>query len=146
MYFAHIHYTKLTTLVSLIQPFVRRYCCYCWQEFRKERPLVATRSRPVSWKSLSFERYNWVQTYRHDDITHLTQIRSQGEGGCKWAQCTPNKSGSTHYEFAKYQRQTLIIQLTQVRHPAASTCCVCWTAMVGENLFSKMYIRAGRFV
>jgi len=33
-----------------------------------------------------------------------------------------------------------------IRHPTASTCCVCWTAVIGNNSFSKMYVRAGRFV
>ena len=109
-----------------------------------EWPLGAPRSHQVAWIFLWFERKTGGQTPGHNDITHLTQTRSQG--GCKWAQCTPKKSGRAYQKFTKYQRQTLIITLTHVRHPALSTFCVCWTAVVEDNLFSKMYVHAGRFV
>lgn len=53
------------------------------------------------------------------------------------------KSG---YEFAKQQRHTLIGPLKQARHRTASTCCLSWSAGVGNNSFSKMYAYARCFV
>jgi hypothetical protein len=40
----------------------------------------------------------------------------------------------------------LISPLKNVRHPTASTYCLCWTAVVGNNSLSKMYIYARCFV
>jgi hypothetical protein len=40
----------------------------------------------------------------------------------------------------------LISPLKNVRHPTASTYCHCWTAVVGNNSLSKMYIYARCFV
>ena len=36
----------------------------------------------------------------------------------------------------------LISTLKNVWHPTASTCCLCWTIVVGNNSFSNMYVYA----
>ena len=50
------------------------------------------------------------------------------------------------WEFAEYQRQHMQISRPRnVRHPPTFRCCLCWSAVVGNNTFSNMCAHARCF-
>jgi hypothetical protein len=75
---------------------------------------------------------------------HIKQASSQaGASGCS-ASITNLDAPTRNSQNIKDKQ--LISPAKNVRRPTAPTCCFCWTTVVGNNSFSKMYVYLKRYM